>query len=699
MESFPHPVVMMGLDEDWPSSIMVETYEVSTRCLSPSEDILATGGQRDGLAVYSVWDTKTGDGKTFVHPCKSHNCRVLHVSFDQSRSNVELRTGCECGRLCRWNILSDSHHLLEQLQLESTGLYRWWANDGSKAVCKIEVDKKLEMYNDDKPSLLYRLSISVTPPVCHILLQSALPILWWFSPGHGDKVVGASDESLTLWECPSGRQIFQKSYKFKNSPDVCFSPDEKMISFIGDGVVELISAEDGAVLHSWDGIWGMYDIRFFPKGSTFIGSGDQCVYLFDGNVLRKKEIDCMTISISPDGQRVATISRDEVNIFNHTLDETLEKYESNIFYPSGGLFLWIYSILISIKYYHISFHQLPHDVPPNLSTYESPHVRNLLLSPDNCHLLIQYSDAPIHVWNVKSGQRLHPPDNQIANFSRLPSIEHAPDSPCALVWDEKKVMVLQYSTGHIEWTPAVPHSSSKLLAATFFQDSDRILTIDADGNVTIVSLRDMSPYSMPRLRSRFNEIRQLVTSPTEKLLAICSDSGLIIRETCQDIEWAPLLSRKVKSTVFSTEGTDLYTLESSRSSYDLYIMISRVDIQNWTVQRFSSHVFGSSISRITLSIFNWGSSELDTMKANGLSALRVSCDGLDDYSDIFLSLSTGGQIIPPASFFILDELGYWDQWLMSLPTGYNRFMNRDHLAYNHEEKVFVLDYSSLIRHL
>jgi WD40 repeat protein len=713
MESFPHPVVMMGLDEDWPTSIMVETYWISTHCLSPSEDILAIGGQRDKFAVYSVYDTKTGDGKTFVHPCKSHNCGVCHVSFDQSRSNVELLTGCECGTLCRWDISSHSHNLLEQMHLESTGLHWWWANDGSKAVYKIEVDK-LEMDNDDKPSLLYRLSIPGTPPVFHILFESAEYTRWYFSPGHGNKVVGVDREKLALWECSSGRQIFQKSYKIDISdgyPHVCFSPDGTMIAFTGGGVVELISAEDGTVLRSWDRIRHLNRIRFFPKGDRFIGSGDKSsysfgrsVYLFDGGVLHEKEINCMTISISPDGQRVALISFDGVDIFNHTLDEKLEKYDSDIFYPSGAHFLWIHSILISIKNYDISFHHLSHNAPPNLSTHESSHAHPLLLSPDNRHLLTLHYDHSIHVWDVKSGQRLHPPDNQIANFPFEPSIEHAPDSPCALVWDENQIMLLRYSANRIEWIPVISRSSSKLLAATFFQDSDRILIIDADGNVTTVSLRDMSPYSMPRLRSRFNKIRQLVTSPTEKLLAICNDSGLIIRETCQDTDRTPLLSSKVEGAVFSPEETDLYTLESAWSSHSLYIMISRVDTQNWTVQRISLHDFGSSLSRITLCMYNWGSNELDTMKADGLSALRISCDDRDDYNDIFLSLSTGRQIMPPSSFLIhvqvdWDELVYRDQWLMSLPKAYKWLMNRDHIAYIHRGKVLVLDYSSLIRHL
>jgi WD40 repeat protein len=324
MESFPHPVVTIGLDEDWPSSIISQTYFATTSCISPSEDILVTGGGREGLAVYSVWDMKTTDGKTFIHPCKTRYCVVCHVSFHHSRGHVELRTGCVCGRLCRWDISSDSHSLLEQILLGSKGSYWWWAHDGSKVVRRIEVDEPLEM-DGDKPVMskggaLYHLSISGTPPICHSLLKGTLDTKWWFSPGHGDKVVGADREKLTLWTCSSGLQIFQKSHAFGDFPHHCFSPDGTMIVCSGSGGAKLISAEDGTVLRSWNGSGEVYGIQFFPKGDRFIATGFAGICLFDGDVLHEKKIECGSVFISPDGQRVATISYDGADIFNHNLD-------------------------------------------------------------------------------------------------------------------------------------------------------------------------------------------------------------------------------------------------------------------------------------------------------------------------------------------------------------------------------------------
>jgi WD40 repeat protein len=706
MESFPHPVVTMGLDDDWPSNIMAETYDVYTHCLSPSEDTFITGGERGGLAVYSVWDTRTADGKTFVHPCKTPKCRVRHVSLDHCEMNVVLRTGCECGKLYRWNISSDHHSLVEQVQLGSTGPYWWWAGDGSKAVSKIKIDGKFKKGDNhqlvvkdakNERTTLYRLSISGNPPVCYILLKSRRDTHWWFSPGHGDKVIGADEKGLALWKCSSGRQIFRKSYAFEEPPPVCFSPYGTMIACVGSGMTELISTEDGAVLRSWDGIGNADGIQFFPKGDKFSIINFGVVHLFEGDVVKKKEIERNALFISPDGQRVAVTSEDGVNIFNHTLDEKLECHELGLLDVYNCLVSWVHSILISIGNDTISFHHLSHNPQPILSTHELPPLWKLLLSPDDRHLLALYGDLSIHVWDLESGQLLNSPDDQIPDFCRSVRMEYAPNSSRVLLWDEKQIIVLEYSAGWIEWNSVIPCSSSKLLAVTFFPDSNRILVIDMDSNVTIISLRDMSRYSMPPLLSRLNKIRKLVISPTEQLIAICSDSGLIIHGTCQDIDRAPLLSDSVQSAIFSPDGIYLYTVEMSFTRW----MISRVDTRNRTIHRVlpgsSSHFFFSQNS------VNYRSylAKIDITIANGQPALRFSTRGYHGYVTIFLDLFTNRRIVPPSPILENFQLRYKDQWLMTLPTKYasSAVMSQDHLAYIGPGKPFILDYSSLIKQM
>jgi hypothetical protein len=145
----------------------------------------------------------------------------------------------------------------------------------------------------------------------------------------------------------------------------------------------------------------------------------------------------------------------------------------------------------------------------------------------------------------------------------------------------------------------------------------------------------------------------------------------------------------------------LYTVELGKLSFDLHVMVSRVDTQNWTVQRILLDTIGIPFSRITLSIFNWGSIELDRINVDDSYALIVSGKGLGHRGNIFLSLSTNRQIIPPSPWLSGHQLGYGDHQLTNLPTGYlsNTVMSWDHLAYIDGGKVFVLNYSSLIEQM
>jgi hypothetical protein len=235
-----------------------------------------------------------------------------------------------------------------------------------------------------------------------------------------------------------------------------------------------------------------------------------------------------------------------------------------------------------------------------------------------------------------------------------------------------------------------------------FPDSNRVLIIDADGNVTTISLRDISRHSMPHLHLQLSKIRQLVVSPKEQLVAICSDLGLIIHGLHQTIDGITLLSNGVHGAKFSPDGAYLYTLEFSAH---FYIMISRVDTQNWTVQRILPETVDYFHINVLVPIYSRGraSIELDTIMADGLSALRVSWEQHRQFGDIFLDFSTGRQIIPPSSSINGCHLRYRGQWLMRLPIPLGDMcktvMNQDHLAYIDQGKVFVLDHSSLIKQM
>jgi WD40 repeat protein len=632
--------------------------------MSPSEDILITGGDREGCPVYSVWDIRLADGETFVHPCKSDGCKVYYVSTDQREEIVELRTGCGCGTLCRWNISSDPHCLLEETRSGSLGSHVWWADDGSKVVSRMENGS-------------IQLCILSTPLVQYDLWDEMELHIWQFSPGPGDKVLerGWSNAYLVLavWECASGRKLFRKSCP--KDITARFSPDGTTIACAGGGVAELISAEDGTVLRSWDGIRAVEGIQFFPKGGKFLIHTLDGIHLIDGDIRREIKM-CRSICISPDGQRVAMIGYDYIDIFNHALDERLEHYKLNSFPGHRTYFSWNHSVLFSINYNKsISFHHLSHNAPTPSST-----VKNHFLSPDSRHLLTFHIDKSIHIWDVKSGRRLHTFDNSLTGFSGTIEVKYAPNSSGVLVWDRHRLMALQFSAGLIKWPFSVPQASSALLAVTFFPNLDHILVIHSDGNVTTVSLNDMSTRSMSPLYSRVQDIRRMVISPNSQLVAICGDVGLIIHGIGQDMYQIPLFSDYVNDAGFSPDGTNLYILEAN----DRRGMVSRVDTRTWTVHRiWADHGYPHSPNFT------------ETIIGDCFSVLRYSLEE----EDKFIDLSSGKPVIPPSFRIEYGNLLYQNEWIMRFPDDPHDEWSKtqDHLAYINRGKAFVVDYSSLVK--
>jgi WD40 repeat protein len=639
--------------------------------MSCSEDIIVTGGNREGCAVYSVWDTRSSYGETFVHPCKKDGCRVNHVSIDQREEIVELRTGCRCGTLCRWDISSDPHCLLEETRSGSLGWHTSWADDGSKAVSGMENDST-------------RLCILSTPHVQHSLGNKGWRDSWQFSPGPGDKVLGEAridhDVVLAMWECADGRKLFQKSYR--GNLTCRFSPDGTTVACAGGGVAELISAEDGTVLRSWDGIDWVYNVEFFPKRDNFLMRTYGGIHLFDGHIRRDIKMDSHSIRVSPNGQRVAIVGQDYIDIFNHALDERFERHKLNSPSRYRTYFSWNHSILVTVYQDSISFHHLLHNIQTPSST-----VENLFLSPDSRHLLTFHVDKSIHVWDVKSSRRIYTFDNNFTGSSGPIKGEYAPNSSGILLWDPHRLMALQFSSCLIKWPLSVLHASSKLLAVTFFRNSDHLLIVNSDGNVTTVSLNYMSTRSMSSLNSRVQEIQQLAISPNEQLIAICSDVGLIIHEIGQEVYQIPPFSMHVNRVRFSPDGADLYTVEDNVDRW----MLSRIDTRSWTMHRLWVEYGDYTVP--------YEPSFTKTTIGDSFSALRYSCKQENGHIDRFIDLSTSKQVIPPLSRIKYGDLFYQNELIMHLPdaTHDEWSITQDHLAYIHRGKAFVVDYSSLIK--
>lgn len=152
-----------------------------------------------------------------------------------------------------------------------------------------------------------------------------------FSPDSATLASASRDGSVRLWDVASGQEI--SSFSFRTPLDqttnlrywatgVAFSPDGTALA-VGstEGVVYLLDAATGQVIHQLRGHTNWIVIRglaFAPDGKTLYSAGlDATVRIWDvergvqTGMLDVHRLDIFSIAMSPDGERLASVSDQE----------------------------------------------------------------------------------------------------------------------------------------------------------------------------------------------------------------------------------------------------------------------------------------------------------------------------------------------------------------------------------------------------
>jgi hypothetical protein len=206
----------------------VQTYNVSTWCISPLENIFVTGGQKIGLAVFSLWNVQTTDSETSIHPCGTPRCMVIRVAFPNN-TRMELKTGCKCGKICTWDIGSRFPSLIEEASIGMGGSCMLWADNGSKALfrrnlggieteeyfCDLWVDISIHYELRQDKEDVYDITADWVSP-------DKPSVQWMFSPEQGEMILRwrrpqkwymLSEDiqnQVDVWECSSGCSLFDQ---------------------------------------------------------------------------------------------------------------------------------------------------------------------------------------------------------------------------------------------------------------------------------------------------------------------------------------------------------------------------------------------------------------------------------------------------------------------------------------------------------
>jgi hypothetical protein len=606
LESFPHPVVTMGLKDDWPSRTTINPHTIDSWCLSACGSWFVTGGKDDNVPVYGVWNVELEDGKTYTHPCHKFTCFVHHVSFHQQESTLRLQTVCNCGLLCIWSPFSTPPTLIEGIRLESDRRHWIWSEDGSKSVTQGK--------SRTSEFLLWRRNIPQQSVwLCGGDQRSGQ---WTFSPGAGNKLACYQWELLDVWDGITVEHLFRKRISgFVGH--VKFAPDATTILFMGydPKSIHCLSAEDGSTIWQRDmPIKQVCRLNFFSHGQKIAIQNDDGVNVvsaLDGITLvdqcKLSGIDIFELTshfdslfINPEDEQNAILFHGgAIWKWNPLENKTLWKLsEKARFDSSRGEFhvSWRHNVLIQCGNDMVSFSLVPSN-PDQIQ--ESHHVvSSLLLSPDRKYIALLSEKGNVQICDIDSGTELL--SNALPKVAGINTFEinMAFDLPSLFIWSRGFLYIVDIKRCLVK-----DFDVENLAGAALFNSSPSpsILMVNMNGEVHLCSNDGSTRDVICHISANSLDYQKPVVSPDETMLAIRQGHILIIKQISGDgreIHWPS----ECIDVVFTPDSNFIIALESMPEENGRLITMSLLGLPDldvyyrWSRSDLWDNTFYSSLA-------------------------------------------------------------------------------------------------------
>jgi hypothetical protein len=528
---FPHPVVTMGLEDDWPSHISITVHKIGPKCLSNCGNWFLTGGTDGSYPVYGLWNVKLGDGEVYIHPCGVTGCRVTHVAIHLHDTALRLQTFCKCGSLYRWDTSSSPPALIEELKFDRHKEgddwefdENWnWSEDGRMVIIlNMREDDSgfYSLWKDDRPEEYYEL------PSGH----------WKFSPERGDKIACTNIDSVEVWDSITCRRLFKQTI-FQPLP-VVFSPDARTLLVPKDPSINCLSAENGTIL------WNIEAERYFLNGKIpkFFCNGTMILISRGGNLVIINAADGSTV-YEPQkrpgyGFSFFTYSVDEriimtggingdVLFWNPRDNSGIQKYGKTVSGSTLQDFSWQHMTLIETCTHGISFSYI--DLSWPFFPQSDPEIFTVLLSHNGLNLAIVSDNSLVTLWDTSQGIQL------VSTFlcpiysSKEIKVEFTKNSSHLLVWRtiSSEMQIIDIAQRSIKSLDVLDFRT-----AAFFSTSRRILTLDGHGGVNVNSFEGELLDTPGHLNFSPSILLSppLTISSDDRLMAMIYRGSLVIKE-------------------------------------------------------------------------------------------------------------------------------------------------------------------------
>lgn len=313
-----------------------------------------------------------------------------------------------------------------------------------------------------------------------------------FSPDGKLVVTAGLDNTAKVWDCGSGKMIYDLLGSTQGINSASFSPDgKKIVTASIDGKAKLWDVNTGLLLIDFSKHTdAVRTARFSYDGKKVItASNDNSAKIWDTETgkllidLRGHHGTVQTASFSPDGQKVVTASDDSLCIIwdantgrlLYTLKGHTEGVESAEFSPDGKTLVTASNDRTAIIW----------DVAKGKLRYilqgHTRYVNSAVFSPDGKKVITASDDETAKIWEVASGKLLltltgHEGMVYSAEFSADgKKIVTASIDGLAKIWDASSGRLLVDLKGHKGWVNQ----------ARFSADGSKVITVSDDRSAII----------------------------------------------------------------------------------------------------------------------------------------------------------------------------------------------------------------------
>jgi WD40 repeat protein len=305
----------------------------------------------------------------------------------------------------------------------------------------------------------------------------------YFSRDHRTVLVSGG-ETAYLWRWAEKGQLDRLG---KSSGDYTFSPDDKQVAQIADGVLRLWDVRTGKVIREHDGVpEGSFHFDYFANGKL-LGSGHVsepklCVWdAATGQPLGKRFAGLHSYQLAPAGASVATLDDEGIQIWDIGKDQAVPRFAAPVG-PAAEINCRSESPIALF----------PDDTVVAAATHFGANrgLASLVTFSADGKLVASSGAGSVVVWNAATGQALHtlaragerelaPPAHPLS-----PScLAFAPDNTeLAVGWDDGIVTVWSATTGKLLRRQ---RTSARAVTSLTYAGADTALLVSHEGDAVV----------------------------------------------------------------------------------------------------------------------------------------------------------------------------------------------------------------------